>query len=243
MSATATDLHTADAQPHPTRAETNAANAQHSTGPTSQIGKDRVKFNALKTGLFARTVVLPHEDLDAYEYIGAYLTEQWQPRTHRERELLVTIQSATWRRDRAVNLESGLFALGARKHLEEIGEKFSDHTTSVQYSLAEAAAYSTNVRVFDQLWRQEGRLNRMIDRAERELKALIAERPLQPEPAGEAAPQPTEQPTGQPAPKPANPPTGFVPSAFPKNMPKFSGPQAKEHRRQWLRKHSPSNIA
>jgi hypothetical protein len=241
MSAIATDLNAANAQPNQTRAEINAANAQHSTGPTSQIGKDRVRFNALKTGLFARTVVLPQEDQAAYEFIGASLTDHWQPRTDAERELIVTIQNTTWRRNRAVDLEFSLFALGARNHIEEIGEKFSDQTSSVQYALAEAAAYSAKVRVFDQLWRQEGRLNRILDRADRELKALIAERPPEPDPIQEVEP-PAEPPAESPAAQPANPPSGFVPS-IPKNMPKFSGPQAKEHRRQWLRKHRAANMA
>lgn len=42
--------------------QANRANARRSTGPTSTEGKDCARFNALKHGLTARTVVLPGED-------------------------------------------------------------------------------------------------------------------------------------------------------------------------------------
>jgi hypothetical protein len=45
----------------------NRANAQHSTGPRSDAGKQRSALNALTHGLTARTAVLPSEDSAAYE--------------------------------------------------------------------------------------------------------------------------------------------------------------------------------
>src|SRR5437764_459418 len=48
------------------RAEINRRNAQSSTGPKTPEGKERSKFNALKHGLTAKTLVLPGEDPEVY---------------------------------------------------------------------------------------------------------------------------------------------------------------------------------
>jgi hypothetical protein len=44
------------------RAEINRSNSRMSTGPRTASGKQRVKFNALKHGLRAKTIVLPGEE-------------------------------------------------------------------------------------------------------------------------------------------------------------------------------------
>ena len=169
MSAQATPINDLNAR--------NAANAQFSTGPTSSTGKDRVKFNALKSGLFARTIVLPHEEQSAYEALGVHLNGQWSPRNGDEQELVLTIQNTAWRINRVAELESSLYIISAQQHLEETAEKFPEHDFAVQYSLAQAAGYLANARAFDQLSRQEGRLQRALDRAKRELVTLISMRP------------------------------------------------------------------
>jgi hypothetical protein len=221
----------------------NAANAQFSTGPTSSTGKHRVKFNALKTGLFARTIVLPGEQQSDYEALGAHLTSEWLPQADAERELVTTIQTTTWRLSRVVEMESALFAIVAQQHFDSTCEQFSYLAPEACYPLARAAGYMANARAFDQLNRQEGRLQRALDRAKRDLKALIGSRVPPPEPAmqseTQAAPAAAEP---EPAPTQANP-SGFVPRKYPRNMPTFSGPQAKEHRRAWLRKNGHTNMA
>ena len=45
----------------------NQANAQSSTGPKSEDGKNRSSLNALKTGLTGRTVLMPGDDAKAYQ--------------------------------------------------------------------------------------------------------------------------------------------------------------------------------
>jgi hypothetical protein len=223
--------------------ERNAANAQFSTGPTSSTGKERVKFNALKTGLFARTIVLPGEQQSDYEALGAHLNSHWLPQSDTERELVITIQSTTWRLSRVVEMESALFAIVTEQHLESIGEKFGYLDPRAQYPLARAAGFLANARAFDQINRQEGRLERALAKANRELNALIMSRVQLP--PSEPAPH-AEPPVAEPAPEPApasETPSGFVPHKSPKRMPSFSGPQAKEHRRAWLRKNRNENLA
>jgi hypothetical protein len=45
----------------------NQENAQLSTGPKSQSGKAISSMNAVKTGLTGRTVLLPSDDVAAYQ--------------------------------------------------------------------------------------------------------------------------------------------------------------------------------
>jgi len=51
----------------PKQIEANRANSLLSTGPTSSAGKAKVAHNAVKTGLTGRTVLLPSDDVAAYQ--------------------------------------------------------------------------------------------------------------------------------------------------------------------------------
>ncbi len=44
------------------RAEANRRNARHSTGPRTQAGKDRSRFNAVKHGMRSKHLILPGDD-------------------------------------------------------------------------------------------------------------------------------------------------------------------------------------
>jgi hypothetical protein len=59
--------------------EANRRNAQKSTGPKTAEGKDKVRLNALKHGLTAATVVLPHEDAEAYQERKEAWTRELNP--------------------------------------------------------------------------------------------------------------------------------------------------------------------
>ena len=78
-----------DAQLH-----ANRANAQHSTGPTSESGKAKASMNALKTGLTGQTVLLPTEEPVVYQAFVESLAALYAPATDQEHRLLQTIVSA-----------------------------------------------------------------------------------------------------------------------------------------------------
>ena len=63
----------------------NRANSKLSTGPTSETGKSASKLNGLKTGLTGRTVVLPSDDLAAYQSHLAKFSKKFEPATDDER--------------------------------------------------------------------------------------------------------------------------------------------------------------
>lgn len=85
--------------------EANRRNAQKSTGPTTEEGKQRSRINATKHGLAA---MLPHEDAAAYHLMRAELVQTWQPANAQEFQLVDAIASAWHRMQRASRFESGV---------------------------------------------------------------------------------------------------------------------------------------
>ena len=81
--------------------EANRRNAQKSTGPKTEEGKKKVRLNALTHGLTAQTVVLPHEDAEAYQQRLDDWTADLQPRTKMERYLVERAVRVSWQLDRA----------------------------------------------------------------------------------------------------------------------------------------------
>ncbi len=92
--------------------EANRQNAQRSTGPKTVEGKNAIRWNALKHGLLANTVVLPQEDRAEYERLWAGLVESLQPVGMLEALLVEEIASIYWRRRRAVRAEAATIEIG-----------------------------------------------------------------------------------------------------------------------------------
>src|SRR5437588_11437074 len=94
------------------RAETNRANAQKSTGPRTEAGKQRSSLNALRHGLTGQTVVLPSDDLAAYQRHCKGFHDQYQPKNPTEVQLTQTVADLSWRLNRATAFETNMLALG-----------------------------------------------------------------------------------------------------------------------------------
>jgi hypothetical protein len=83
------------------RAEINRRNAQKSTGPRTPEGKDRSRFNAVKHGMTAKTLVLPGEDVEALQVRIDAWTADLQPRNDVEQHLVEQAVHTSWQLDRA----------------------------------------------------------------------------------------------------------------------------------------------
>ena len=83
------------------RTEANRLNAKRSTGPRNAEGKSRVRLNALKYGLTARSVLLPGESAEQLlQRIEAWKAD-FQPRSDVEDYLVERAVHASWGLDRA----------------------------------------------------------------------------------------------------------------------------------------------
>ena len=87
----------------------NQKNARKSTGPKSSAGKRRSSGNALKHGLTADQVVLPSENIAAFEEILNGLEKELNPETVLQRMTFERIVSAIWRLRRVIHFERELF--------------------------------------------------------------------------------------------------------------------------------------
>ncbi len=91
-----------------TTQEINRENAQHSTGPKTDAGKQRSSMNALRHGLTAEKTVMPDEDIDLYDRHLQSFVDEYDPQGATETQLVQTLADASWRLNRIVAIEAGV---------------------------------------------------------------------------------------------------------------------------------------
>ena len=155
---------------HPAHAAANRRNAALSTGPVTPEGKRRASLNALRHGLTGQTVVLPQDDLAAYQKHCAEFHTELKPQGLLETKAVQTIANTYWRLDRIRAMENNLFALA----IEEQDPLSSDPIISS--ALAQAKSLDTRADLLARLSLYEQRLNRTLAQAQAQLKQLQQER-------------------------------------------------------------------
>ncbi len=92
------------------RTRVNRANAQHSTGPRTEAGKQRAAMNSLKHGLTACSPVLPTEDRAAYDEHRRRFFDDHKPANAIESQLVQELVDTSWRLNRIPMLEANALA-------------------------------------------------------------------------------------------------------------------------------------
>jgi hypothetical protein len=144
----------------PQQIAANQANAQLSTGPRTEEGKERSSLNALKSGLTGRTVLLSTEDTAAYERHVAHFFAFYEPVGDEETVVVQRMADTRWRLDRCANLENNLYALGQ----DEFKELFPEDSPEIRRALIQAHTFRAYQKEFRNLNIQEGRLERSFTR-------------------------------------------------------------------------------
>jgi hypothetical protein len=153
--------------------EANRANAQLSSGPKTPAGKAVSSHNALKTGLTGRTVVLPGDDLPAYQQHVERFFVDLKPATDAEKALVQSVADTEWRLLRIPALESGIYAVGRR----QLAEEFSDESDpAVRAAMIEARVFIVFRKDLSNLALQEARLRRQRGADLADLKSAQKER-------------------------------------------------------------------
>ena len=83
------------------KVEANRRNAQKSKGPTSDAGKARSRYNALKHGMTAKTVLLPGDDPQEFAGRLRYLQDDLQARNSLEAVVIERLAGDLWKSDRS----------------------------------------------------------------------------------------------------------------------------------------------
>jgi hypothetical protein len=157
----------------PKRLAANRANAQKSTGPTTPEGKAISSLNAVKSGLTGKAVLLPSDDVAAYEAHIARFQKELQPVSDRETHLVQSLADTQWRLDRIPNLETGLFALGRMRYADLFADVSDEQLRTM---LLDTHILMTDAKHFKNLHLQESRLRRQYEKDRQELRQLQAER-------------------------------------------------------------------
>ena len=102
------------------RTARNRANAAHSTGPKTEAGKKRSSLNAYRHGLTGQTIILPAEDLAAYQDFTRTFFDHYKPVDIIEKQLVQSLADTQWRLNRVAALEHNLMGLGFDEHSNSI---------------------------------------------------------------------------------------------------------------------------
>jgi hypothetical protein len=140
----------------------NRANAQHSTGPNSVEGKAVASRNALKLGIYAKSIVIPGEDQEELEKLTEEYERDIAPVGAVETTLAETVIRSAWFMRRVARIEAEVVhaRLAAR-------ENSGPHALGDIY--IEDAATG---KLFESLARRHQALQRAYYRALKELREL-----------------------------------------------------------------------
>jgi hypothetical protein len=142
------------------RSAVNRANAQHSTGPRTEAGKQRSSLNALRHGLTAAHLVIGPEDRAEIEQMLAEFRDEIEPKGPLQHALFDQLVSAAWNLRRVRRMETELCAAA---------QSYRDLLDDEQLQ-----------KKLDRLSRHHTRLERSFHRALKELKAFHTDAALIP---------------------------------------------------------------
>ena len=144
----------------PNRTFINQEKAQHSTGPKSAEGKRKSSMNALRHGLTGQIVVMPTEDLQAYQRHLESFTAECDPKGPIEAHLVQTLADTSWRLNRVAALETNLLTLG----VASTSSPLVNAPQQIQDALAIAAALESQSKALANLSMHSQRLSRQFER-------------------------------------------------------------------------------
>jgi hypothetical protein len=182
--------------------EANRRNSEKSTGPTSVTGKAASSMNALKTGIHAKSLVLPSEKVADLEQLIDEYYQHHRPASPEARAFLDDLIRCEWTLRRLDAAESQMWQYQGEGRFHDPRE----------YPLGYAA--SCNPGTFTKLQYRVDTTRRARDRALLALEKLKAEAQAAPapEPAVEPALPTLVPPSLNPSPQTTSPQIGFVPS-------------------------------
>ncbi len=142
-------------------AEINRANSQFS-------GKKQSSLNALRHGLTAQIVVMPTEDLKAYQLHLASFIDEYDPQGATEAHLAQALADTAWRLNRVAALETNLLTMGIARPFDP----FSDSPPEVQDAMSIVAALESQSKALGNLSMHSQRLSRQFESTVRQLREL-----------------------------------------------------------------------
>lgn len=141
----------------------NRQNAQSSTGPRTPEGKLASSRNALKSGIWAESEIIPGEDPAHLEALKVEYYERYQPATPEARDLVDSLVRSSWLLRRLAKAEPAIIAAASGATPEE----------------RIANAWLNNSRQFEAIQRRINAINRNYHRDLKALQSLPQAAPTQ----------------------------------------------------------------
>ena len=209
----------------------NRANAQKSTGPKSDQGKQAVRHNALQHGMYAVTtaVRLPIDDPKIFHALHCEWDRLYTPRDIEEHALLEAFVAAHWRYIRQLNIENRIYTAGLKSQdeLRARGNSLqpdpSDPMACIAYAfrgLSSLDVCNRNIARLERSWlKLLDQLRKLHKRPDSAITAPLAAELRQPPPPPEVTPEPepaavpaapSKKDTTKPPAEPASPSESLV---------------------------------
>src|SRR5579862_7815701 len=153
----------------------NRANAQKSTGPRTEEGKQRSRLNGLRHGLTGQVSIMTDENRAAHDAFCNPIITSLGPDGPIEMQLAHLIAQDHWRLNRIQSIEDGLFVLGQCRPVNQV----DSGAPQADVALAEAMTFMRQSKEILLLTLYETRINRNIRRNMEQLGQLQAERRAQ----------------------------------------------------------------
>jgi hypothetical protein len=150
----------------------NRINAQNSTGPTSDEGKEKTRLNAKRDGITGQVITLSDEDRPIFESLKAELIADLAPKTVMELKLANGIAWDTWRLDHLRAVEMNMYALGT----QDAETTVDCDDPQIGVAMSGALTFGTQSAKFALMSIYELRLNRSIHKNLATLRDLQTER-------------------------------------------------------------------
>ncbi len=154
----------------------NRANAQKCTGPKTDAGKQRSRFNSLKHGLTAAHVCLPGESREDYDLRRQEYIDYFQPASLVEYDILDDLVANRWRKERVIKHEKCLVYEKFMQRRTQVQDTFQEISLDVECALA-VRDLADNSKVFENQDRCENRVTRNIALSWKHLHEAILTRP------------------------------------------------------------------
>jgi len=187
----------------PNQIEANRLNAQRSTGPRSVEGKDTSRWNALKHGIDAQSLILPGEDPDQLAALAERYHQQFHPASATEELLVRSLVLSDWRQQRYARIEAKFIEISIDPALDfesAVAMLFTDKSSPLRLVFQrQQTAYREWTNSLKELQRiqKERKAQEEIEKAKPRAEEPIT-RPDPPEAAEEqpapSQPQPSEEP-------------------------------------------------
>ena len=157
--------------------EANRMNATKSTGPTTEAAKKRSALNAIRQGLTGQVVILPEEEMEAFNRFVAPLVASLKmpdaPDDAHEDQLAQMYAKELWRVNRCAAMEDAMLTLGV---MEEVAENLNIENPEAHNATSYAKTFRNESKAFDRLGIYHQRLISGAKKILAQLKACQAER-------------------------------------------------------------------